>query len=105
MKQLTKIEQLDQQIPGLADDVRNWFAQGVTSEQIVGLLFEKYQVSVTTSPISSFRNRRWAPERQRIEDQRIAALVALEVVREQEIKSSMVRRFPQQTNLKDSEQS
>ena len=94
MKQLTKIEQLDARFPGFADDVRNWFALGVTAEQIVGLLFEKYHVSLTTSPISSFRNKRWARERERLEDARIAALVALEVAREEEIRASMVSHFP-----------
>ncbi len=100
MKQLTKIEQLDTRFPGLADNVRKWFAQGITSEQIVGLLFEHYQVSVTTSPISSFRSRRWAPERERIEERRIAALVALEVTREQEIRASMVSPLREQMNGK-----
>ncbi len=100
MKQLTKIEQLDAQFPGLADNVRNWFAQGVTSEQIVALLFEKYQVSLTTSPISSFRNKRWARERERIEEARISALVALEVAREEEIKASMASRAPEPVNRK-----
>ena len=100
MKQLTKIEQLDAQFPGLADSVRNWFAQGVTAEHIVGLLFEKYQVSLTTSPISSFRNKRWARERERMEEARITALVALEVAREEEIKASMVSRAPEPVNQK-----
>jgi len=100
MKQLTKIEQLDAQFPGLADHVRNWFARGVTSEQIVALLFEKYQVSLTTSPISSFRNKRGARERERREEARITALVALEVAREEEIKASMVSRPLEPVNRK-----
>jgi len=100
MKQLTKIEQLDARFPGLADDVRNWFAKGVTSEQIVALLFEKYRVSLTTSPISSFRNKRWARERERIEEARISALVALEVAREEEIKASMVSLVPRTSEPK-----
>jgi hypothetical protein len=94
MKQLTKIEQLDQSFPGLADDVRMWFGQGITAEQIVKLLFEKHHVSVTVSPISSFRHRRWAPERERIQEKRIEALAALEVEREQEIKASMAWPIP-----------
>jgi hypothetical protein len=94
MKQLTKIEHLDERFPGLADNVRMWFAQGVTVKQIVALLFERYQVSLSTGPISSFRLKRWAPERKRIQEMRISALVALEVAREQEIKASMVYPVP-----------
>jgi hypothetical protein len=105
VKQLTKIEQLDERFPGLADNVRKWFAQGITAEKIVGLLFEQYQVSVTTSPISSFRSRRWAPERERIAEQRIAALVALEVAREQEIKASMVSPAWQKVSRKGTQTS
>jgi hypothetical protein len=94
MKQLTKIEQLDERFPGLADDVRKWFGLGVTAEQIVKLLFERYNVSVTTSPISSFRSRRWAVERERIQEKSIEALAALEVARAQEIKASMASPIP-----------
>jgi len=39
MTKLTKIEQLDQRFPGLADQVRKWFAQGFSAEKISVLLF------------------------------------------------------------------
>jgi hypothetical protein len=100
MRPLTKIEQLDHTHPGLADSVRNWFAQGITAEKIVELLFEQYHVSVTTSPISSFRSRRWAPERERVQEKRIEALAALEVARELEIKASMASPIPEKVSRK-----
>ncbi len=46
MKILTKIEKLDQTFPGLADDVRQWFGQGISAKKITALLFERYQVSL-----------------------------------------------------------
>jgi ribulose bisphosphate carboxylase small subunit len=98
MKQLTKIEQLDHTYPGLADSVRNWFNQGITAEQIVVLLSEEYHVSVTVSPISRFRRKRWAPERERIEEKRIEALAALEVARAQKIRESMAFPIPGKAN-------
>jgi len=94
MKRLTKIEQLDQRFPGLADQVRKWFAQGISAEKIAALLFEQYQVSLSATPVSSFRSRRWVPEQERLKDKKIAALAALEVAREQEITASMASPVP-----------
>ena len=45
---------------------------------------------MTRSPISRFRNKRWAPERERMEEKRMYALVAMEVPREEEIKASIL---------------
>ncbi len=94
MKKLTKIEQLDQRFPGLADNVRKWFAQGVSAEKIAALLFERYQVSLSPTPISSFRSRRWVPEQDRVREEKIAAMVALEVASEQAIAASMASPLP-----------
>ena len=63
MKQLTKIEQLDQQIPGLADQVRMWFDQGMSAHAVRDLLRKQYGVSVSGTLISNFRTKRWARER------------------------------------------
>jgi len=63
MGQLTKIEQLDMQIPGLANQVRMWFDQGVSARAVRELLREQYGVSVSETLISNFRAWRWAPER------------------------------------------
>jgi|SRR5271157_5041427 len=94
MKKLTKIEQLDQRFPGLADNVGKWFAQGFSAEKIVALLFDEYHISLSKTPVSSFRSRRWVPEQDLLRDRKIAALVALEVSREQEIRASMASRLP-----------
>jgi hypothetical protein len=63
MGQLTRIEQLDKQIPGLANEVRMWFDQGVSARAVRDLLRKQYGVSVSETLISNFRAWRWAPER------------------------------------------
>jgi hypothetical protein len=63
MKQPTKIEQLDKQIPGLANQVRVWFDQGVSAHAVRDLLRKQYGVSVSETLISNFRAWRWARER------------------------------------------
>jgi hypothetical protein len=94
MTKLTKIEQLDQRFPGLADQVRKWFAQGFSAEKISVLLFEQYRLSLSPTPISSFRSRRWVPEQELFREKRIAALVDQEVSREREIRASMASEVP-----------
>jgi hypothetical protein len=89
MKRLTKIEQLDQRIPGLAENVKKWFSQGISSEQIAVLLYNHYRVVLTSSPVSSFRSRRWVPEQELLEDKKLSILAALEVAHEQEVRASM----------------
>jgi hypothetical protein len=94
MKKLTKIEELDQRFPGLADKVKMWFAQGIPARKIAELLFEQYKVSVSATPISSFRSRRWVPEQELLREKRLAALAAREVSREQAIKASLASEVP-----------
>ena len=60
---MTKIEQLDQSFPGLADQVRIWFDLGRTAQQVAQLLQEQYQVSVPRTTVGNFRTQRWARER------------------------------------------
>lgn len=79
MKMLMKIEKLDHQFPGLADSVRNWFAQGISAQKVSDLLREKYKVSVPRTDIAYFRARRWVPELELLREKRIAAQVAQEM--------------------------
>jgi hypothetical protein len=64
MKKLTKIEQLDRTFPGLADQVRVWFNQGVTAAMVSDLLREQFGIPVTESAVGAFRARRWERERE-----------------------------------------
>lgn len=64
MKQLTRIEQLDQRLPGLADTVRVWFNQGIPLRKVTALLFQQYNVSVPRSTVANFRSRRWVREQE-----------------------------------------
>jgi len=86
MKKLTKIEQLDQQFPGLADDVRMWFWQGFPVLRVVDLLRERYHVSVPKSTVGNFRARRWVRERESRLRQLVTRQAATEVTRELEMK-------------------
>jgi hypothetical protein len=82
---LTKIEKLDHDYPGLADQLREWFAQGVAVRQVPRLVFAKYNLRITEAPVASFRSRRWARERELLLDRRIDALLARLSAREDEI--------------------
>ena len=94
MSKLTKIEIFDQRFPGLADNVRKWFAQGISAQKVAVLLFERYQVSISTPGVGRFRSQRWVPEQELLQEKKIAALAALEVAREQEIRASMASAVP-----------
>ena len=91
---LTMIEKLDAQFPGLADEVRKRFAEGVPAHKIAEQILEKYQVAISASTVSSFRCRRWVPEQKRLQEKRLDALVARELAREQELTAEMVRPLP-----------
>ncbi len=86
MKQLTKIEQLDAQFPGLADDVRKWFDLGVHVRQVAKFLFERYGVSVPKSTVGNFRARRWAREREVRQNEAVRREAVEEVCRELALK-------------------
>lgn len=62
MQRPTRIEQLDRQFPGLADQVRAWFNHGISSEKVAARLWERYQVRIPAATVGSFRARRWARE-------------------------------------------
>jgi len=76
MEKLTRIEKFDQQFPGLEDSVRDWFAQGITSEKVKDLLREKYGLAVGKWDVSYFRTVRWARELAQAREKRIAVLAA-----------------------------
>lgn len=90
MSKLTKLEKVDQQLPGLADDVRKWFAQGISCTRIAALIAERYPISLSRTPVARFRARRWVPEQERLREKRIELLAAQELAREQAIRDSML---------------
>jgi hypothetical protein len=94
-KRLTKVEELEVRHPGLADQLRVWFSQGIFVRQIPELITEQYKVPVSESAISSFRRKRWVPEQELLREKKLNAIVALEVAREQEIRASMASRIPE----------
>ena len=76
MPRPTRIEQLDAQFPGLADQVRSWFNHGISAERVALLLREVYGVQVPAPTVANFRARRWAKEVRRRLAERIAAEAA-----------------------------
>lgn len=97
MKRLTKIEKLEGQFPGLADDVRKWLARGVACDEIAGLLSEKYPVPVSPSQVKIFRAHRWVPEQELLREKRIAVLAAQMVASEREVKAALAAEDPGET--------
>lgn len=95
---LTKIEKLDYHYPGLADQVREWFAQGVGVRQIPGLLFAKYNLRITETPVARFRTRRWVPEQELIQQKRIEALIARIYARDDEIALGLAKQLHGRAN-------
>ena len=93
MKRLTRIKQLDQRFPGLADQVKKWFDLGMTSQQVAGLLREQYEVSVPRWAVGYFRTRYWARERARDEARRIQATATAAFNRLQEMKAASAAGF------------
>jgi hypothetical protein len=87
---LTTIEKLDQRFPGLADQVRTWFAQGIPAREIAELLGAQYGARASEDAVEYFRSRRWVPEQELLREKKIAALAAQEVSREQAIRASEV---------------
>ena len=86
MKQLTRIEKLDQQFPGLAVRVKVWFDKGVEVRKVVELLREHYQVDVPRSTVGNFRAHRWVPDLRAREIASAKREAALEMCRELEMK-------------------
>jgi hypothetical protein len=89
MNKLGMVEQLDGIFPGLADQVRMWFLQGVPVRQVPRLLMKQYNVSISATPIARFRTRRWVPEQEIVREKRLTAQAALQVSREETMRASL----------------
>ena len=61
---LTEIEKLDGRYPKLAFHVKAWLDQGISSPDIVGLLFNTYHIPVSENMVENYRTRRWVPEKE-----------------------------------------
>jgi hypothetical protein len=62
--QLTNIERLDKQFPGLELDVCLMLDADAELASILKMLAEKYKVEVPLSTLSNYKQRRYLPERQ-----------------------------------------
>ena len=93
MKRLTKIKQLDQHFPGFADQVMRWFDLGKTSQQVVQLLQDQYEVSVPRWAVGYFRTRYWARQRELEEARRIEATATATFNRMLEMKTASGANF------------
>ncbi len=98
-KDLTKIEILDRRHPGLADNIRDWFSQGISTRKVLALVRERYPLELSRNPIALFRARVWAPEQELLRQKKIEARAAQEVAREQEVKAALARNVPERAKL------
>jgi hypothetical protein len=81
---LTRIEQLDQRFPGLADQVTDWFIQGASVREVSELLFLQYNVFVPRTTVSSYRARRCARMLEFFRQERMTAAATEALMREAE---------------------
>ena len=98
MTKLSRIELLDHQFPGLADRVRQWFAEGVSCQKIAALLVEQYGAAARTahSAVGSFRLKRWVPEQRLLQKKKIEILARQQVAQEREMRATLAREFPRE---------
>ena len=87
---LTQVEKLDVRFPGLAEQVRAWFDQGIPIRSVSELLLECYGVSVPGTTLGNFRIRRWARDRELLRKKKIAGRAAQEIALERAIAASLV---------------
>ena len=85
---LTQIEKLDRCYPGLAAQVREWFAEGVPVLGVVERLRERYGIFVPKSTVGNFRARRWAREQEARLCELVKNRAALKLTREPEMRDS-----------------
>jgi hypothetical protein len=90
--ELTRIEILDTQHAGLADDVRKWLTQGITVAKIVTLILEKYQLSLSPGALWRFRCKCWMRELELLREKKITLLAEQEIARERAVKASLAHR-------------
>ncbi len=81
IKRLTRIEILDHNHPGLADQMREWFLQGIAVRKIPPLVLEKYNLRVSDTHVARFRRRRWVRELETAREKRIEAFIEQELAR------------------------
>ncbi len=93
-KDLTKVEKLDYQHPGLADSIRDWFLQGISAQQISDLVRERYKLAISKFPIAKFRVKVWVPEQKLLTEKRIEARVAQELASEREMRAESDLKLP-----------
>lgn len=91
---MQRIMQLDQQFPGLANQVRTWFDQGVIAKDVARRLWERYQIRVTRNVVGYFRTQYWARQREREQTQRIEAAAKVEFDRLLQMKRQTGVNFP-----------
>jgi hypothetical protein len=96
-RQLTRIEMLDAQYPGLEDDVRRWFTEGLTTAKVAERIREKYGISLPARTVGGFRSTRWAPAQRLLVEKKVEAQAAHEVALERAIKQSLARQAPGET--------
>ncbi len=93
MQTLTRIEKLDQKLPGLADQVSAWFNEGLSTQRVVDLLTKWFGLRVPRSTVGSFRARRWMRDRQMARDQLALAQVAEAALQELEMRAYLEPRL------------
>ncbi len=79
IKRLTRIEILDHDHPGLADQLREWFLQGIPVRKIPPLVLEKYNLRVSDTHVARFRRRHWVRELDLAREKRIEAFIEQEL--------------------------
>jgi len=79
-KVLTKIEKLDGSHPGLGTKVRVCLDQGVTVRELPKMIKKEFSVSVSRDMVQYYRKNRWAPLRDRIEDEAVAVKAIIAAV-------------------------
>jgi hypothetical protein len=98
MTKLTKIEQLDQRFPGLADDVVRWFSQGVSVEEIPRLLFAKYNIFMSASPVAKFRSRRRLCGQRSLHDPLLKILESVHFAPERSLSAYLAAKLQEDVN-------
>ncbi len=81
--QLTDVEKLDIKHPGLRIDVDTMLNQGVLLEEIQALLRTRYQETISHQTLSRYKQKRWLPSVQRIEDRVERSQAVIRVIKKE----------------------
>lgn len=90
--QLTAIEKLNVKHPGLQLDVDTLLKQDSLLEDIQRLLWEKYGEKVSHQLVSKYKQKRWLPSLQRIQDRMERSQAAIRLI-QQEGDSDFARAY------------